>query len=1417
MTLLKWTWRQASTSLLLASVLLLGMAMPSHAQQVLLPNQEYSERHTELSVQTLAGPVRIQRTWTAGQWYINPAWANLRLIPDPLGGVLAVERAGSVYERTGSLAGTGNAGGASSSSTGRIYRFDSDNLIETRANGWRWYDRLGNSITYNAVGAIQSYSNANGAAVSFVRDAQGRLSEVRGPQDRVLYRFDYDSGGRISRITDLGSASVQYRWNAAGQLDQVTDSEGQLWQYDYDGHSQITKRTNPAGASIQVTYSSKPTDLPSVAGFAGMGSGASDGGQSGAAASSSGGTKAPSPHNARVASLQDESGARWSYRIEYNRSRQEYGISTQRPDGSSSLGRYNREGWNIFYSLQDQVQFQRIIDSATQHRVIDARGNTTTVYYDSSQQPLRFVYPDGTAESYQYDAQGRRVRYTNALGAITTWRYDTHGNVLEVVNAAGLPEQRTHRYSYDQWGNALTYSRGAGDGQQADARTEQAAYDNAGNARQWTNAAGKSWSYTHDTRGSVLTETDPLGATWKATYDTRGATLRSEDPLGRTRVYQYNSTGFPTAFTDAMARAWQLAYDPAGRLTQLTDPLGNAWKKSYDALGRNTQRANPSGQQARTKFDELGRQTEVTDPASNATRYEYGASGGPLAGLRTATAYPTFRETYRYDQRGRTTQATQVLDASTSRTTYYAWDGLGQNVGITDPAGNATLYRYDALGRATAVVDSLNQGTQQTWNAHDEVVSVTDAKGNTHHYDYDKAGRRTQERRPGEATTSYQYDATGQLTLRTDAGGNTRSYQYNSAGELISEELRLAGTNVDQSITYQHNANGLLSQYEQTDAAGQRISAVTYQRDSLGRVTQRAIHYGQSISHTLGQSFDADGQLVADTYPDGSKGQYTYTQGRISQVQLPNASTITYQGYQWFKPTRIQSPGGIKTLTFDPLMRTSSLQVQGAGNQVLASRQYQYDLAGNIGRITSDLGQTDYGHDPIGRLTKAQPDATLQNLGLPIEQFAYDPVHNRISSAHQPGAWSYNQDNQLTQYPQRKKAQSLATQVKYNSQGHTQSETNEESTKTYSYNAAERLTRYEEKPSSGAGPSTQASYRYDPYGRRISKTVTKGTTPGTTSQTTYYLYGDNGLLAELNAQGVMTRAYGWDPATAKRGLWSTEPLWQAEVSPQNPSLSAPGTSYHYLHTDHLATPIVATNKTGAQSWKAISESFGQMRVDNASAITMNLRFPGQYFDEESGGHYNFHRDYRPELGRYGERDPIGLAGGINTYGYVGSRPLRYLDSSGQFAQVLLVCATPGGALLCAATAAAAIQACSSTYNAIDDWMHSDSADGGGAGNPGLPTDIVGDQSDPDKAGPNKKGGKWTSGPLTPENGGTGDYDKDLDKLTGGTRPYQPGDKAQPGSQVGPNGIFGRNPNSSGGRSIDIPGNGTKPHETLHYP
>jgi RHS repeat-associated protein len=101
----------------------------------------------------------------------------------------------------------------------------------------------------------------------------------------------------------------------------------------------------------------------------------------------------------------------------------------------------------------------------------------------------------------------------------------------------------------------------------------------------------------------------------------------------------------------------------------------------------------------------------------------------------------------------------------------------------------------------------------------------------------------------------------------------------------------------------------------------------------------------------------------------------------------------------------------------------------------------------------------------------------------------------------------------------------------------------------------------------------------------------------------------------------------------------------------------------------LNTPRLATDATGEVVWRWGSDAFGVGEADtdpdsDTEEVNVRLRFPGQYLDEEAGLHYNYFRDYDPVTGRYVESDPIGLAAGVNTYGYVGENPVSFVDPFG---------------------------------------------------------------------------------------------------------------------------------------------------------
>jgi RHS repeat-associated protein len=109
---------------------------------------------------------------------------------------------------------------------------------------------------------------------------------------------------------------------------------------------------------------------------------------------------------------------------------------------------------------------------------------------------------------------------------------------------------------------------------------------------------------------------------------------------------------------------------------------------------------------------------------------------------------------------------------------------------------------------------------------------------------------------------------------------------------------------------------------------------------------------------------------------------------------------------------------------------------------------------------------------------------------------------------------------------------------------------------------------------------------------------------------------------------------------------------------------------HYVYADHLSVPRELTRASDNRMvwrWDA-ADPFGLDQPDEnparLSAFTYNPRFPGQIFDKETNNHYNFFRDYDPQTGRYIQSDPIGLEGGINTYGYVDGNPISFSDPLG---------------------------------------------------------------------------------------------------------------------------------------------------------
>ena len=197
------------------------------------------------------------------------------------------------------------------------------------------------------------------------------------------------------------------------------------------------------------------------------------------------------------------------------------------------------------------------------------------------------------------------------------------------------------------------------------------------------------------------------------------------------------------------------------------------------------------------------------------------------------------------------------------------------------------------------------------------------------------------------------------------------------------------------------------------------------------------------------------------------------------------------------------------------------------------------------------------------------------------------------------------------------------------------------------YDARNRLTEV-----TLPGGTTRYTYLYNGKGERVGK---KNTLAGSPVGASYFVYDEGGrLLGEYTASGAAVAEY----------LYFNDALY-AVATP---------TDLYYVETDHLGTPrtlVSSARQTVVWSWDALDAkgAFGASAPDadpdhDGVPMVFNLRFPGQYYDAETGLHYNYFRDYEPGTGRYVESDPVGLAGGLSTYGYAEDRPTGAFDFFG---------------------------------------------------------------------------------------------------------------------------------------------------------
>ena len=820
-----------------------------------------------------------------------------------------------------------------------------------------------------------------------------------------------------------------------------------------------------------------------------------------------------------------------------------------------------------------------------------------------------------TLVRYRYNDVGQLLEASNALGETEHYRYDEANVILERQLAGGAA-------FYWEWQGAGKQARCVR--HWANFRQMEARYtwDDKGGVTV-LNADGSEQVYVHDDNARLIKQVDPDGAQTLKSYDDKGQLIAEQDPLGAITEYRYDEAGrlaavippedqpiayeYRDGFVSAVQRGeatWKYQRNAQGDITAQTDPNGHTTQYSYDAQGRLLAIRHPDGSSHKLAWNPLGQLIEEQLPAGGERRYRYDAQG---------------RQITRQDESGAITQ--------------YQWDAVGRLAQITLPGGGTRAFSYNAYGKVTSERDELGRVTRYEYadglhlvsrrinpdgsqlryrydNARLLLTEIENERGEHYKLDYHPNGLIQRETAFDGRSTAYAYDLNGQLIEKTEFGDNgsqlVTAYQRDSAGRLLVKTLADG-----EQVHYAYDALGRLVGVDD----GQWPLAYRY--DLQDRLIEE--HQGWA---TLRYEYDALGQLSHCRLPDGSRLDYRHQAGgSLAAIDLNGQPLTAHQFNAGGREQYRQQGALLSEYQYDEQGRLRAHSLRQEQQRVL-QRHYRYDANGNLAGIDdSRKGSKSFHYDPLDRLIAVRGDTP--------ESFAHDPAGTLLAQSSAVADDRVNvKGNRLLMQGDR--------HFDYDAFGNLMRErrgAGQRLITDYRYDCQHRLI--------GASPAdgSQVSYRYDAFGRRIAKVVD--------GKTTEFLWQGDRLIAESGPEQY--RSYLYEP-----GSFRPLAMLQGKGSEAEP---------FYYQLDHLGTPQELTSAGGEILWSVKYRAYGNVAKLEIAEIDNPLRFQGQYYDAETGLHYNRHRYYNPNTGSYLTPDPIKLAGGLNNYQYV-NNPTGWVDPLG---------------------------------------------------------------------------------------------------------------------------------------------------------
>jgi RHS repeat-associated protein len=542
--------------------------------------------------------------------------------------------------------------------------------------------------------------------------------------------------------------------------------------------------------------------------------------------------------------------------------------------------------------------------------------------------------------------------------------------------------------------------------------------------------------------------------------------------------------------------------------------------------------------------------------------------------------------------------------------TTFAYDYRGRRTSVTDANNKTTTYAYDDADRLTSVTDAASNVTTYAYDTENNLTSITDASSRTTYFEYDAFGRVTEVNFPSTLIETYAYDAVGNLTSKTDRKNQTINYVYDALDRLVTK------TYPDSSqVEYVYDLVGKVQQVN--DPTG----TYGFAYDNMGRLVGTTTSYSflTSRTFTVGYTYDKNSNRTQMTDPEGGSTTYAYdVLDGLTSITNFQSQQFTFAYDALGRRTQLTRPNGVNTTyQYDSLSRLLSV-VHRFGANILDGTSYAVDGIGNrIAKtdLPANITST-YTYDPLYQL------AQVVRSGQTTETYSHDPAGNRLSDV--TGAtYSYNASNYLVS--------AGGTTFGYDANGSVLSKVDSSGTTGYSWD-------YENRLASLTLPGgAVVSFRYDPMGRRISKTLG--------SNVRVYVYDGEDIIEEVDGSGLVIARY-------THGLDVDEPLASVEN----------GANY-YFAADGLGSITSATDSTGSVLTSFGYDAFGKLQVTGPNLVSP-FRFTGRDFDSETGSYFYRARYYDPAMGRFLSEDPIQFAGGDNFYSYVHNSPTNLYDPTG---------------------------------------------------------------------------------------------------------------------------------------------------------